>query len=426
MNERNTSVFFCLFFLFFLFGFHTLAQTAQTEVNSSTIQTLRITVAGEPLSDPVIGLSGDRQVEINFDALEQNVYRLAYSIEHCDADWNRSALAPVEYMQGFPGLTVDDFANSIATTTSYTNYRLLLPNDEVRFKVSGNYAVRIYRENEPDRILLTACFSVVEPLVTLSAEVSGNTLDDFNGAHQQVDFLIDHKNLPLSYPQTDLKLFVYQNGRRDNAVTGLKPTTILNNRLVYDRNRALIFEAGNEYRRIEFLSHTYNGMGVDHIRFHNPFYHVTLLTDLPRGNRPYQYDEDRNGRFLIRCSRCDDPDTEADYSIVHFTLLTPPLPGGSVYLHSRIFNNVLNEKSRMDYNAETGAYEKAVLLKQGNYNYQYLFVSGGDAVRGETALLEGNCFQTENEYTIFVYYRPFGARYDRLVGTGAIKKYESR
>jgi hypothetical protein len=324
-------------------------------------------------------------------------------------------LPSIEYMDGFQGLPIDDFGNAVATTTQYTNYRLQLPNDEVRLKASGNYAVRIYRENAPDKILLTACFSVVEPLVTISAEVTGNTLTDFNNEHQQVNFTIYPVNLPLTYQPADLKLFVYQNRRHDNAVTGLTPSTILRDRLVYDRNRALIFEAGNEYRRFEFLNHTYNGMGVDNIRFHNPFYHVTLQTDRTRARQSYQYDEDQNGRFLIRCSPCDDPDTEADYHIVHFSLQSDPLPDGFVYIQSRIYNNVLDEKSRMDYNFSTAAYEKAILLKQGHYNYQYLFVPNG-ATRGETTLFEGNYYQTTNEYAIFAYYRPFGARYDRLVG----------
>jgi hypothetical protein len=409
----------CLLGVFNLFTICAFAQPTQTGIHSNTIQTLRVTVAEEPLSDPVIVFNGGKQIEINFDALEQNFNRFAYSIEHCDAGWIPSQLSAIEYMDGFQGLTLNDFANSSATTTQYTNYRMLLPNDEVRLKLSGNYAVSIYRENEPDRILLTACFSVVEPLVNISAEVTGNTLTDFNNEHQQVDFFIDHSNLSITHPQTDLKLFVYQNRRQDNAVSNLKPTTILNKRLAYDRNRALIFEAGNEYRRIEFLSHNYNGMGVDNIRFHNPFYHVTLRTDLPRARRTYSYDEDQNGRFLIRCSRCNDPDTEADYDIVHFALQSEPLPDGAVYQQSDIYNNALDEKSRMTYNFDTKAYEKAVLLKQGNYNYQYIFVPNGET-RGETALFEGNYYQTENEYAIFVYYRPFGARYDRLVGNAVV------
>jgi hypothetical protein len=413
----NGNMKFSLLALLSLFTHCAFAQPARTAVHTNLLHTLRVAVAGEPLSEPVIELNGQKQVEISFDALEHSYNRFAYKVEHCQADWSKSALAPVEYLDGFQGLSIDDFANSVATTIPYTNYRLVLPNDEVRLKLSGNYAVRIYRENEPDKILLTACFAVVEPLVAVSAAVTGNTLSDFNNEHQQVSFIIDHPNLSITYPQTEVKLFVYQNRRWDNAVGNLQPTTILSNRLVYDQNRALIFEAGNEYRRTEFLSHTYNGMGVDNIRFHNPYYHVTLLPDRPRARRSYQYDEDQNGRFLIRCSRCDDPDTEADYSIVHFTLQSDPYPDGTVYLQSDTYNSVLDEKSRMDYNFDTGAYEKAVLLKQGYYDYQYLFVSNGQS-RGETSLLEGNYYQTANQYSIYVYYRPFAARYDRLVGVG--------
>jgi hypothetical protein len=374
------------------------------------------------LSDPVVELNGGGQIEIIFDALHSDG-RLAYAIEHYEADWRQSMLTPIEYMDGFQGLTIDDFANAMATTRPYTNYRLLVPNDDVRLKVSGNYAVRIYPENEPETTLLTACFSVFEPLVDIVAEVTGNTMTDFNNEHQQVDFSIHPRNMLASYQLADWKVFVYQNRRRDNAVTGLVPTSVLRDRLTYERNRALIFEAGNEYRRIEFLSHAYNGMGVDHIRFHNPYYHVALQTDLPR--RSYLYDEDWNGRFLVRCSRCDAPDTEADYDLVHFSLKSDPYPDGTVYLLSDIFHNLLNEKSRMEYNVDAGAYEKAVLLKQGHYNYQYLFVPNG-STRGETALMEGNYYQTENEYAIFVYFRPFGVRYDRLVGVARLRSAFAR
>jgi hypothetical protein len=245
-------------------------------------------------------------------------------------------------------------------------------------------------------------------------------MTDFNNEHQQVNFTLFLQNFQVAYPQTDLKIYVFQNRRRDNAVSNLKPTTILRDRLVYEQNRSLIFEAGNEYRRFEFLSHSYNGMGVENIRFHNPFYHVTLQTDLPRSRRTYQYDQDQNGRYLIRCSRCSDPATEADYDFVHFALRSEPFIDGSVYLQSDIYNNVLDEQSRMGYNFETGQYEKSILLKQGNYNYHYLFVPGGKA-QGETSSIEGNYFQTENEYAIYVYYRPFAARYDRLIACTVLR-----
>lgn len=391
-----------------------------TQVNNKQIKTLQVRVAGNPFSDPYIPLVGNERIEINFDALNPSMNQYAYSVIHCNADWSRSVLSPIEYMNGFQGMTIDDFATSMGTSVEYTNYRLLLPNENVQFKVSGNYAIRVYPEDNPDQTAFIACFSVVEPLVKVAASVSGNTDIDTNQTHQQVSFVINNKNYPITYPQTDLKIWVYQNNRRDNAVTGLQPMSILENQIAYTNNRNLIFDAGNEYRRMEFISNSYNGMHVENISFHNPYYHVELMTDYKRAGQPFQYDQDQDGRYFIRCSNCNDFDTEADYEIVHFTLATDEIPDGNVYLNGELYNNVLDEKSKMEYNSQTGQYEKSVLLKQGNYNYQYLFVPTGQTV-GETGPIEGNYYQAENEYSIYVYFHPMAARYDRLIGVTSIK-----
>lgn len=418
MRKREFKLCFMMFFTLFI-GVN--AQTSYfTNVNSKQIKTLQVKVAGEMISNPFIVLGGEEQIEINFDGLGEGYTDYSYNIIHCNRDWTQSMLSPIEYMNGFQGMTIDDFANSIGTTTQYTNYRLLLPNDNIQFKVSGNYAVQVYQTNNPDLILFTACFSVVEPLVNISATVSGNTDIDTNQSHQQVGFIINNRNFPITYPQTDLKIFVYQDNRRDNMVTNLQPISIMENQIAYTNNRNLIFPAGNEYRRMEFLSSKYNGMHVEKISFHNPYHNVELMTDEPRNKKTYQYDQDQDGRFFINCSNCNDPDTEADYYIVHFSLACDPLPNGNVYLNGELYNNVLDEKSKMGYNFETNQYEKAVLLKQGSYNYQYLFVPTGTTI-GETGPIEGNFYETQNEYSIYVYYRPMGARYDRLIGVTTVK-----
>jgi hypothetical protein len=409
-----------LFLVTSIFSYTSAQEKYYTGVNTNQIYSLQVKVAGAMMSEPVIRLDSDERIEINFDAIGHDYHRFAYSIVHCDANWIQSALIPIEYMNGFQGLTIDDFATSVATTTHYTNYILQLPNEDIQFKASGNYAVRIYKENEPDKILFTACFSVVEPLVTLSAGITGNTLTDFNREHQQISFTIDHRSMPITYPQTDLKIYVYQNNRRDNAVTNLKPTTILKDQLIYENNRDLIFEAGNEYRRIEFLSNKYNGMGIADIQFHNPYYNVAIMTDRPRNGQSYVYDQDQDGRYFIRCSGCSDPDTEADYYIVHFALACDPFLDGTVHLHGDLLNNTLDEKSKMGYNFETNQYEKSILLKQGNYNYEYVFVENG-IKKGQAGVIEGNYYQAENEYSIYIYYRPMGTRYDRLIGTTTLK-----
>lgn len=395
-------------------------QPYYTHVNSPQIKTLQVKVAGQMISDPFIMINDPNQIEINFDGLGNGSTNLSYSIIHCNADWTRSSLSPIEYLNGFQGNPIEDFANSLGTTTDYCNYKLLLPNSDVQLKVSGNYAVQIYNNSNPSNILFTACFSLVEPLVVVNASVTGNTDIDTNQSHQQVNFNLNTKDFPITYPLTDLKIFVYQDNRRDNAVNGLQPSSILENNISYSNIRNLIFPAGNEYRRMEFLGPKYIGMHVESIGFYNPYYNVQLLTDYIRANKPFQYDQDQDGRFFIRCNSCDDADTEADYYIVHFTLACDKFQNGKVYLNGELYNNVLNAESEMDYNASTNQYEKAVLLKQGSYNYQYLFVAD-DSTVGETGPIAGNFYQAENEYSIYVYYRPMGARYDRLIGVSSIK-----
>jgi len=392
----------------------------QTNVSHKLIKSLQVRVENEPMSIPVIELNGDQYIEINFDALTPDYSRYAYSIIHCNADWQQSILSPIEYMSGFSGMPIENFANAMGTTVQYSNYKLLLPNDDIQFKASGNYAVQVYNEDNPNQIVFTACFSIVEPMVNLSANISGNTSIDTNKTHQQISFVINHRNFSIPYPQSDLKIWIYQNNRRDNAVTGVQPMSIRSNEIEYSNNRDLIFDAGNEYRRMEFLSNRYNGMHVESTSFHNPYYHVELMTDQIRDGHTYQYDQDQNGRVFINCSGCNDPDTEADYNFVHFALASNILLDGNVYLQSELYNNQLNERSKMNYNPETGCYEKADLIKQGSYNYQYLFIPNGQT-KGLTGPMEGNYYQTENEYTIYIYFHSMRERYDRLIGVTTVQ-----
>ena len=387
----------------------------RTQVFREDIGSLEIKVENELVSTPFIELNSDEKIEISFDAMHRTSERFVYTVIHCNADWEKSDLLPIEYMKGFQRMGIDDYTNAIGTTTHYTNYRLLLPNDDMQPLVSGNYAVLAVDEDTPDRIVFTACFSIVEPLIDIAAGVSGNTVIDFNKAHQQVDFDINPKSLNISYPQNELKIFVYQNNNLDDIRSNIQLSMISNRQFQYRRKRELVFEAGNEYRRIEFQTHRYNGMGVEATAFYNPYYHVTLFQEQKRDKKTYLYDQDQNGRFFILCSGCNDPAREGDYYVVHFSLASEPMPDGKMHLYGDFFNCILNERSQMDYNTETRAYEKAILLKTGLYNYQYVFMEDGDT-KPSFRKTEGNFFETENEYNILVYYRPAGARYDRLIG----------
>lgn len=383
---------------------------------SAALRSLQVVVNDNPLLPPVMTLGGRNHVNISFDEMSHEYHRYIYKVEHCNADWTPSTeIFESDYMEGFNGQPIEDYTKSFNTTLLYTHYTLRLPNTDVALKLSGNYRVNIYRdddENAPKEPVLQACFSVVEPLIGISGRVSSNTDIDFNREHQQVSFTLNFAGCKVSDPHRELHTVVQQNRRTDNAVFDPKPDIRRVDALAFSHNRSLIFEAGNECRKFEILDVHGPSMNVEHMDWFDPAYHATLYEDTPLRN--YVYDEDQNGACIIRNADDEDNATTCEYIFVHFTLKRPPLSGGEMYVNGQ-WTNGFTPEYRMTYNAQRQAYEAALLLKQGYYNYRYLFVPDGSR-KGESAYSDGNFYTAENEYTIYVYYRPVGARYDRLAG----------
>jgi hypothetical protein len=299
----------------------------------------------------------------------------------------------------------------------YNHYSLKIPNDDVKLKVSGNYKLQIFEDGD-DEPVAQACFSVLEPRVGIEISVSSNTDIDTYNSHQQVSFDVNYSTYTVMHPETELLPVVVQNRRWDNHVEGLKPTYLKTNTLVFNHNRNLIFPAGNEYRRFEVLDDHVPTMRIDAMRYEDPYYHAFVMTDEQRVN--YIFDKDQNGRYYVRNANDVDSESESEYYITHFRLAIPQIPGGNLYLHGDLTNGRLVDEYKMEYNLLEHEYEITLPLKQGSYNYQYLFVQDGESV-GQTAACEGNFYQTENEYGVYIYHRPFGDRYDHLVGYNKVK-----
>ena len=391
------------------------AADTMTGIFDEKFRTLRTDVNGDVLAPAVILLDSDDQLTVSFDELADDRSYLRYSLSHCNANWTKSALVDSEFLDGFNFGDIDDYAFSRMTATHYVNYRITVPNDKFRFRISGNYLLRVYREEDPDRTLLQVRFMVTESTARVDADVLTVTDIDYNDAHQQVTVSVDTRNARVEDPFNDLMVYVSQNGRLDNEVMVRQPLRVSGTTAIYEHLRPLIFPAGNEYRRMEIVSTTYPGMHVEDVDFYDPYYHATLEVDYPRSEGSYVYDQTQNGRFFIREYNSDDSDLEADYVVTHFALDAPEMPGKHIFLDGDMVSRRFDPGSLMTYNRATGRYEKVLLLKQGAYNYQYLTVGTGKAA-GDTAPIEGNYYPTQNEYLIKVYHRRRGERYDRLIG----------
>ncbi|MDE6126110.1 MAG: DUF5103 domain-containing protein [Muribaculaceae bacterium] len=391
---------------------YTPADT-RTAIFSPDYRTLTIEVEGNRLAPAVLVNGADDRLVIGFDGMGDEREYLRYSIYHCDADWSLSDLVDSEVFDGFNYADIEDYAFSRGTITHYVHYTVTLPNGAFRFRLSGNYLMRVYPENNPDDVLLQARFMVSEGAVSVSGDASSRTDIDYNATHQQIAVNVALGKYPVRDPYNDITLKVIQNGRHDNTATLRHPTRVSGTTLTFEHNPALIFRAGNEYRRMESVSTSYPGMGVDQISFEEPYYHMWLATDRPRLGDPYRFDRTQHGRFFVREYNSTSSDTEADYVPVHFSLDMLQIPDAEVYLDGDFTHRAFDRDSRMDYNPSAGRYEKVMMLKQGAYNYQYVAVP-------PVFNIEGDFYQTVNEYLVLVYYRAPGERFDRLLGAGVI------
>lgn len=395
-------------------------QTFQTQILNNSIKTLRVKVNEDALALPIIKLGSDDAMQVSFDELSHEIHSYSYTIQHCNADWTLSNLSSSEYMDGFSNTHINDYSTSINTTVLYTHYKFSFPNNQLSFKISGNYVLNIYEDNDSEKSIAQTCFSVVDPKVDIDAKVRGNTDTELSGRLQQIDFEVLLKGYYVRDPQSEIKIVVKQNNRSDNQVTDIKPAFFNSNKLTYNNNRNLIFEGGNEYRRFD-ISSIYNySEKVNKIKYEEPNYQVYLFEDGINSAKNYTQDFDVNGKFIINYQNYDDDDFTADYLYVNFYLKKDqPFLDGNVYVGGGFNYNSLNETNRMDYDFNAGMYFKKILLKQGGYNYQYWFKQKGQQ-KAITSPTDGSFWQTQNEYTIYVYHRGFGDRYDKLIGVKSL------
>ena len=373
---------------------------------------------GWRLSYPVITLNSDEKLLLQFDILTDRSENLYYTFIHCDKDWKRSDISFPDYLEGFEENQIEDYKPSFNTTVDYYHYELIFPNNEISFKVSGNYILYVFRFGEPENPALTRRFMVAEKSTGIEADIHRPTNGEGYDTKQQIDFTINYAGTRINDPYRDIYTFILQNGRWDNAKKNLKPDFIGNNQLTYnslsDKN---IFTGGNEYRYFDIQSIRYQSEFIRKIDFVSAGYHVFLYPSEDRQYKPYFFNQDLNGKYYVSVQEGRDNNTDADYLYVYFTVPAKLLSGKEeIYVSGALNDWTFDETNRMNYNPLTLAYECTLLLKQGWYNYEYIYLKPGQTA-GEPTLFEGSHYETENDYLILVYYRNISDRYDRLITT---------
>lgn len=395
-----------------------LAMLGWHSVKTPTVKGLEVIANDDFEALPILRLNSEDRLYIGFDELSHDYRRFTYRLEPCNPDWTPAeGLFESDWLVGFNDLPIEDYANSLNTTTLYTHYSLTFPNRECRLKMSGNYRLHII--DEEGEVAITVELRIVEPLMNVGLSASTNTELGLNTRYQQVSMTVNYNSLRVTRPDEQIQTFVMQNGREDNMKVNVRPNQIMPQGLKWEYNRGLIFDAGNEYHKYEVLNPSHPTMGIAGVRWDEDTrtWHALPVPCEPRRN--YLYDEDANGAFLLRNSDNYDAERTSEYVYIHYRLQPAHhYTDGRVVLNGR-WATEESEQYVMAYDEDSHSYNATVLQKLGYYNYQMLLVD----MDGTTHPLpeEGSFFETENNYQALVYYKGTGERAWRLVGFQEIK-----
>jgi hypothetical protein len=384
------------------------------------IKTVQLYREGWNLSNPLINLNSDEKLVLHFDLLDDQAETYYYTFVHCSKDWEKSDIFINDYLEGFPENEIEDFKPSFNTTVDYIHYKLIFPNDRIKITLSGNYILCVYPYGNPDKPVLTRRFIVTEDAAKIDMKIHRPQMTSDNNTSQQVDLTVSISGLNIIDPYRNIYSFLLQNGRWNNAKKNLVPDFYGSDELKYSAlSEKNTFNGGNEFRYFDIKSIRYLSEFIKNIDFRPPNYHVLLTPADNREFKPYFYTQDFNGKYYIAVQEGRDPETDADYVYVYFTLPSKyELANGKMYVSGGLTDWSFNENNLMVFNPVQQQYECTMLLKQGWYNYEYVLLRDGDQ-EGVASKFEGSHYETENDYLALVYYRNPRDRYDRVIGTGS-------
>jgi len=403
----------------------------QDWIYRDNIKTVKLHKAGLEMSEPIIALRGHDQLLLSFDDLDADAKDYLYTVIYCNADWTRSELSSYDFIDGFEDQPIQDYEYAYNTIQPYTHYRLTFPHGDFSLTKAGNYLLLVYLEDQ-EQPVISRRFMVIKKSVSISININRPNRLEYRNTHQEIDFKINYEGLDITNPFEEIKVVLMQNNRWDKAIFGLIPIFMRDQELIYDYNEQNVLTAGKEFRGFDFQSIRYLGQRVESINATATRTDVHLFKDAIRSYMKYIYYKDLNGKYVINVHEGNKRHIEADYAYVHFNLVSrTQFTGGKLYVIGAFCDWNLRPSNRMNFNAAIGGYEATIYLKQGFYNYEYVFVKGsngysenGQQTPDET-LIEGNYFETENEYTILVYHHRIGLEYDELIGVKSLNTFNN-
>ena len=404
-----------IFFFILVFAYNAAFAQAEKETTAPyNIKTISFLQSDRNVI-PIFKLGEGFQLQ--FDDLFGNEANYYYEIMHCDYNWVATPIPKNEYLQGFDNQRIQEYNNSFNTLQIYSHYKLSIPNQFTQqLRISGNYILKILDENK--EVVFSRKFILIEDLATVPMQVKrARTLNTIEMKHN-LEFTIKSSQITFQNPMKNIRVVLLQNGQFSTAIKNIVPQYTIGNDLMYKYDPETQFWAGNEFLFFENKDIRSAANNIAKIDFNTAVYGSYLYTNAARANFPYSFTQDANGDFIPNNVNTSNPEIEADYVWVYFSLSAPTFRlNKNIYVGGMFNNYSMTPEYKLEYNSKKGIYEKAVLVKQGFTNYKYIVADEKGVIDHENAI-DGNFYQTENEYTVLVYYRENTDRYDRAIGKG--------
>lgn len=396
-----------------------LGGSAQGVVLSDRIRTIKLHKPGDQTAFPLIPLGSIGDLELHFDDLDNQVKQYYYTFQLCNADWTPSMLRTFEYITGFQNVRITNYRNSSLATTRYIHYQATLPDRNCYPKRSGNYLLKVFLDNDTSKVVFTRKMVVVDNKASIAAVIQQPFNADLFRTGQKLSVTVQTDTRIQVMSPNDLKLVILQNNNWQSSVYIDRPTIFRGNYYEYTDEQYTALPAAKEFRWIDLRSLRLKSDRMQELNNRGDTVKVDVKPDPNRNGQAYVYYRDLNGVYTIETLESNNPFWQGDYSLVNFSYFPPgnrPFPNKDVYLFGEFTNYGADTTGRMVFNPDRGAYERTLFLKQGFYNYLYATQPAGRAAFPDFSDIEGNYYGTENSYTVLVYFRPFGARADELIG----------
>lgn len=412
-----------IFLLFFISALTAQAQIPD-HIYKENIRSVKLYKAGDIYSYPILMLNTNDQLELHFDDMDADVKFYYYSFQLCNADWTPANVQTFDYIRGFQSNRITTYRNSSIVQTRYTHYQAFLPERNSAPTKGGNYLLKVFLNDDISKLAFTKRLVVVNPKVSVSAQVLQPYNGNFFQTHQRVQVSVSTASNQINaFSPQDLKVVVLQNNVWGNSTVIDRPTIFRGNYYEYSDEENTTFAAGKEWRWIDLRSLRLMSERMERLVDSDTSNNIDVYVkaDGERRQQIYVYYQDLNGIYTLENRDNSNPFWQSDYAWTHFTFVPPgnrAYEGKSVYVFGELTNYQQNENSKMIFNEEKGIYEKALYLKQGYYNYSYVTLTDKKqaGVQPSVENTEGNYWGTENGYIVLVYFRPFGARADELIG----------